>query len=119
MCNHINKQFVNIEGQYEDLKCALPEGHDGDHSAKYKALRAIEGIKDPRKETVIRDGREYYVVEEDAFWGDAAGRTTFEIAEEMEEKRAQLEAFKQINPGASEAHRAKARELGLVPALRA
>lgn len=119
MCNHVNKQFVNIEGQYEDLKCELPDGHVGDHQAKYKALRAVEGMKDPRKETVLFNGKEYYVVMEDGFWGDAAGKTAFEIAEEMEEKRRQLAAFKEANPGRGEEHRQKARELGLIPSVRA
>lgn len=119
MCNHINKQFVNTDGQYEDLKCELPDEHAGDHQAKYKCLRSIEGIKDPRRETIVKNGKEFYVVEEDAFWGDAAGKTTFEIAEEMAEKRKKLEAFKQANPGMADAHKAKARELGLIPSMRA
>lgn len=119
MCKHINKQFIGIEGQLEDLVCDLPEGHTGEHRAKYKALRLVDGMKDPRKETKIMNGREYYIVEEDAEWGDAAGKTVFEIAEEMEAKRKQLAEFKEANPGMSDAHKAKARELGLIPANRA
>ena len=119
MCDHINKQFVNIEGQLEDLTCDLPDGHAGDHHAKHKALRLIEGIKDPRRETALKDGREYYIVEEEGFWTDAAGKSTFEYQEEMAEKRAKLEAFKEANPGRGEEHRQKARELGLIPSVRA
>lgn len=119
MCNHVNKQFVNMQGQFEDLKCELPDGHAGDHQARYKCLRIVEGIKDPRKESQVLNGKEYYVVEETAFWGDAADKTVFEIAEEMEAKRKQLEEFKAANPGMADAHKAKARELGLIPAVRA
>lgn len=119
MCDHINKQFVNIEGQLEDLTCDLPDGHAGDHHAKHKALRLIEGIKDPRRETALKDGREYYIVEEEGFWTDAAGKSTFEIADEMAEKRRKLEEFKAANPGRGEEHRQKARELGLIPSVRA
>lgn len=119
MCNHINKQFVNIQGQLEDLKCDLPDDHVGDHHAKYEALRLVEGIKDPRRKSTLFNGKDYYIEELDGFWTDAAGKSIFEYQEEMAEKRRLLDAFKEANPGRGEEYRQKARELGLIPSVRA
>lgn len=118
-CGHINKQFVNIDGQLEDLKCELPDGHDGDHKATYQCLRILDGMKNPALHYVVRNGREYLLTEEQAFWTDAAGKTIFEYQAEMEDKRRQLEEFKLANPGRNEEHRQKARDLGLLPINRA
>lgn len=114
-CNHINKQFINTDGQLEDLTCTLPVGHEGEHSSIYKCLRLVEGIKDPRKETVIRGGREFYVIDETAFWSDSAGKTVFEYADEMEEKRQKLAEYVANNPSDNDGKKRVARELGLVP----
>lgn len=115
MCGHVNKQFVSIDGQLEDLLCTLSNGHDGDHSAPAKCLRLIEGLKDPRKEIVIRGGKEFYIVEEVGVWSDAAGKTSFEIADEMEEKRMKLAEYITNNPSDNEGKKRVMRELGLIP----
>lgn len=118
-CGHINKQFVNTEGELEDLACSLDDGHAGDHQAEYIALREFSGVKNPSVKYKVFGGKEYMVVTEVGKWSDAAGKTSFEFATEMEQKRAELEAFKESNPGMADSHRQKARELGLIPKNRA
>lgn len=118
-CGHVNKQYINMQGVLEDLQCELKDGHAGNHRAKYEALREFNGLKNPAYVYKIWMGKEYQVVEDIGEWGDAAARTAREIAVELEDKRAKLQAFVDANPGMNEAHKQKARDLGLVPALRA
>lgn len=118
-CSHVNKQHIGISDALEDLTCELEEGHSGDHEAPYKTLKFVDGVKDPRKEYIVKGGKEYLIETETAYWNDGAGKTYFEYQDEMAEKRAALEEFKKHNPGMSEAHKQKARELGLIPENRA
>ena len=119
LCGHINKHFKNMQGVLEDLPCSLESGHAGEHQAEYQALREFSGLKNPNQKYQVWMGKEYEVVTDIAEWSDAAGRPAAEIAQELAEKRAILDAFVKANPGMQDAHKQKARDLGLVPALRA
>lgn len=119
ICGHINKQYINPDGALEDLKCTLQAGHGGDHKAEHKALREFSGMKHPAKTYQVWQGKEYELVTEMGIWSDAAGRSAEEVGVEMAGKREQLNAFIEANPGMQEEHKRMARELGLVPSLRA
>lgn len=119
VCGHINRQYVNMQGVLEDLSCGLESGHSGNHKSKYTALREFSGLKNPNHSYQIWMGREYQVIEEEGEWTDAASRTADEIAAELDGKRQILQSFVNANPGMDEAHKQKARELGLIPSLRA
>lgn len=73
VCGHINKHFVNIEGEPEDLACDLPAGHAGNHEADYKCLRQPNGtIQDARLEKISVSGKVYVVKTERGDWSDGA-----------------------------------------------
>ena len=118
-CNHINKQYHNLENVLEDLACILEEGHSGNHKAEHEALREFSGAKNPNLTYKVWAGKEYQVVIVAGEWSEEAGRSAAEYAAELEEKRKKLEEFKKSNPGMAESHKQKARELGLIPANRA
>lgn len=85
LCGHVNKQYYNTQGILEDLVCVLPAGHSGDHSASCQTLLKHQyAIKDPAKEYVVKNGAEYEVVTQEAFWGDAAGVSAADIRPDYE-----------------------------------
>lgn len=83
-CGHINKHFVNVEGEPEDLPCDLPKGHAGNHEADYLCLRVRDGsIKDARLKSVIISGKEMVIKTERGEWSDEASTPTDEIKPDL------------------------------------
>lgn len=80
VCGHINRHFVNIEGEPEDLVCDLPAGHAGNHEADYQCLRPRNGsIQDARLQGILISGKDYVVKTERADWSDGAATPANEI----------------------------------------
>jgi hypothetical protein len=74
-CGHVNKHHYNTKGKQEDLACALPESHSGDHSAPYTKLVG-EPVTD-EKGRVVRTS--YTEAPAMSTWGNAAGQPASEI----------------------------------------
>lgn len=100
LCGHINRQHINAQGLREDLACALPAGHDGDHSAPYACLRPRDGsivqaeaIANGKKVlqlsgVQVRDKyipHEYVEVIETAYWSNAAGIPAAQVQPDAEQ----------------------------------
>ena len=118
-CGHINKQFINTDGQREDLVCTLKSEHAGDHQAPHQSLQEFSGTRTPTLTYKIFNGKDYRVDTVIGYWGDAAGKNVEFYAADLAEKRAALAEFTEANPGNAEAHKQRARELGLIPKNRA
>lgn len=69
VCGHINKQHYGYDGKLEDLACALPGGHAGNHQAPYK--RKVGTPVTNEKGMVVK--MEYAEDETQSTWSDAAG----------------------------------------------
>lgn len=68
LCGHVNKHYINTDGQLEDAACTLPKGHAGDHSAIVKVLREyLWEVKDPSLTYKFFQGREYTIQQEQTF----------------------------------------------------
>ncbi len=77
VCGHVNKQSFNIDGQLEDVACALAAGHVGDPSANIQVLRENPYTpKDPAATYKWVAGKEYEIKTDTIFWGTAAGVPT-------------------------------------------
>jgi hypothetical protein len=70
-CGHVNHQHYGTNGRLEKVACDLPDGHAGDHHAKY-----TRNVKDePETDAKGRVMKQTYHTEEaDAWWNDAAGK---------------------------------------------
>ena len=97
LCGHVNRQHHNINNELEDLKCELPKGHAGDHSAEYECLRPFDGsYKHAQLKRVTMSQRlingavvpsEYVKVTEHTFWSDAAGTPAANIKPDEDQLR--------------------------------
>ena len=95
-CGHINRHFINIEGELTDLPCVLPKGHEGDHEADYLCYRPLDGsIKQARvisqakasgkAITVVVGGKELIETIDRAYWSDGASVPVSEIQPDLEQ----------------------------------
>jgi hypothetical protein len=70
-CGHANMQHYGTNGRLEKIVCDLPDGHAGDHHAKYTRNAKDEPETDSKGRVLKLT---YHEEEADAWWNDEAGR---------------------------------------------
>lgn len=78
LCNHENKHAFNEEGKLAPLFCDLPNGHQGDHHAKF--TQRLQVVDEYDEKGRVRKSH-FEDNEQDAHWNDAAGIPAAEIEE--------------------------------------
>ena len=91
LCGHLNMHHKGLKGGLEPLACTLAAGHEGDHNAKYKALRKVDDnfetavLVEQGANTYKIAGIMYAELEEDGFWSDGAGIPAKDIKPDLEQ----------------------------------
>lgn len=78
-CGHVNRHSVDVNGQFDDLKCVLEKGHEGLHEAPHfeRATQLSNGLTSEQADeftvTVDEKGKTWYEGTITRQWSDAAG----------------------------------------------
>lgn len=79
VCGHINKHYINPNGDLTDLACTLKPGHGGDHSAPCE--KNVGSPVTNEKGITVKTA---WVVEPSvAYWNDAASKPAVDIESEV------------------------------------
>lgn len=92
LCGHVNRHYVNVDQENDELLCTLPSGHDGNHKAPYKCLRPKDGsvrqaraISKGEIQVIQLNGKDYVEIEEIGEWDDLASTPADQIKPDLEQ----------------------------------